>query len=232
MFYGGKCIAAAKSCTLHVSATIEDSSTKDSGNWAENEVTGLTWDASVEGIVTDRILQSGTLSFSRLPTYIPDVGSKTQVLGFPSDLPANTTIFLFTPRVQHHYMLYRVTGLVYELIHEETGYGFDYDTIDEDDLHNLKLYVDEIESAITPSAGTYYIQDERVNIVSMFNTFKNKNLLSISFATTEGHLNSTEDVKMYSGSAYMTDISIQASNRQNTTFNCQLTGVGELTEET
>lgn len=50
---GGKCIAMATSCTFHVSAQLEDSSSKDStGDWQEQEVTGLSWDAQTDSLVT------------------------------------------------------------------------------------------------------------------------------------------------------------------------------------
>ena len=50
---GGKCIAMATSCTFHVSAQLQDSSTKDSvGDFQEQEVTGLSWDAQTESFVT------------------------------------------------------------------------------------------------------------------------------------------------------------------------------------
>lgn len=50
---GGKCIAMATSCTFHISAQVEDSSTKDDANdFANNEVTGLSWDAQTESLVT------------------------------------------------------------------------------------------------------------------------------------------------------------------------------------
>ena len=50
---GGKCIAMATSCTFHIAAQTEDSSTKDdTGSWASNEVTGLSWDASTDSLVT------------------------------------------------------------------------------------------------------------------------------------------------------------------------------------
>ena len=50
---GGKCIAMATSCTFDVSAQLEDSSTKDSvGDFQEQEVTGLSWDAQTESLVT------------------------------------------------------------------------------------------------------------------------------------------------------------------------------------
>lgn len=50
---GGKCIAMATSCQIHISAELQDSSTKDStGDWQEQEVTGLSWDAQTDSLVT------------------------------------------------------------------------------------------------------------------------------------------------------------------------------------
>ncbi len=50
---GGKCIAMATSCQFHISAQMEDASTKDSvGDFQEQEVTGLSWDAQTESLVT------------------------------------------------------------------------------------------------------------------------------------------------------------------------------------
>lgn len=50
---GDKCIAMATSCTFHIAAQLEDSSTKDStGDWQEQEVVGLSWDASTDSLVT------------------------------------------------------------------------------------------------------------------------------------------------------------------------------------
>ena len=50
---GGKCIAMATSCTFHVSAALSDSSTKDDADdFARQEVTGLSWDAQTDSLVT------------------------------------------------------------------------------------------------------------------------------------------------------------------------------------
>ena len=50
---GGKCIAMATSCQLHISAELQDSSSKDSvGDWQEQEVTGLSWDVQTDSLVT------------------------------------------------------------------------------------------------------------------------------------------------------------------------------------
>jgi hypothetical protein len=50
---GGKCIAMATDCTFHISAQVESASTKDDANDFEvNEVTGLSWDAQTNSLVT------------------------------------------------------------------------------------------------------------------------------------------------------------------------------------
>ena len=50
---GGKCIAMATSCQFHISAELQDSSSKDSvGDFQEQEVVGLSWDASTDSLVT------------------------------------------------------------------------------------------------------------------------------------------------------------------------------------
>ena len=50
---GEKCIAMATSATFHISTQLESSSTKDSvGDWEEQEVVGLSWDAQTDSLVT------------------------------------------------------------------------------------------------------------------------------------------------------------------------------------
>lgn len=64
------CIAMATSCQLHLSASLEDSSTKDStGDWQEQEVVGLSWDASTDSLVTTDTDASGKVS-ADLFTYM------------------------------------------------------------------------------------------------------------------------------------------------------------------
>lgn len=48
---GGKIVACATSCSLHLSAQLEESSTKDStGSWTENECVAKSWDGSVDAL--------------------------------------------------------------------------------------------------------------------------------------------------------------------------------------
>lgn len=127
---GGKCIAMATSCQFHVSAQLEDSSTKDSvGDFQEQEVTGLSWDAQTESLVT-----------------LEDNGSNGEL---PQDI--------------------------------------------------LSLII-------------------------------NKTLVTLTFDQTAGTNNRTSQnaaIKR-SGSAYVTDVSISAQNRQNSTISVQFQGTGPL----
>ena len=48
-----KCIAMATSCEFHVAAALGDVSTKDSeGDWQEQDIVGMSWDASTDSLVT------------------------------------------------------------------------------------------------------------------------------------------------------------------------------------
>lgn len=50
---GEKCIAMAVNATFHISTQLEDSSSKDStGDWLEQDVTGISWDAQTESLIT------------------------------------------------------------------------------------------------------------------------------------------------------------------------------------
>ena len=127
---GGKCIAMATSCTFHVSAQLEDSSTKDSvGDFQEQEVTGLSWDAQTESLVT-----------------LEDNGTNGEL---PQDL--------------------------------------------------LSLMI-------------------------------NKTKVTLTFDTTAGTNNRVgqNSVIKKTGDAYITDMSVQAANRQNSTLSVQFTGTGPL----
>lgn len=126
----GKCIAMATSCTFHISAQVEDSSTKDDANdFANNEVTGLSWDAQTESLVT-----------------LTDNGVNGEL---PTDL--------------------------------------------------MSLII-------------------------------NKTKVTLTFDQTAGTNNRTgqDSAIKRSGQAYLTDYSISAQNRQNSTLSCQFTGTGPL----
>lgn len=84
---GGKCIAMATSCTFHISAQVESASTKDDANDFEvNEVTGLSWDASTDSLVT--LADNGTNG--ELPTDLMSLIINKTLVTLTFDTTAGT----------------------------------------------------------------------------------------------------------------------------------------------
>ena len=84
---GGKCIAMATSCTFHISAQVESASTKDDAHdFDVNEVTGLSWDASTDSLVT--LTDNGTNG--ELPTDLMSLIINKTVVTLTFDTTAGT----------------------------------------------------------------------------------------------------------------------------------------------
>lgn len=124
-----KPVAAATSCTVHLSTTLEDSSTKDtSGNFTSQDVTGVAWDISCDALFSVEA----------------DSGAQTGA-----------------------------------------------------DLLSLLLAQEEV-------------------------------YVSFDITSASSDKNRTSSSTLYSGKAWINDISVSAPNRQNTTYSIQLTGNGTL----
>lgn len=87
---GAKCVAFATSCTLHVSATLEDSSTKDdTGNWQQQTVTGKAWDVSVDALYSVDTDATGVNGSAALDTVL--AGQEVSITFDVSDGDKNRT---------------------------------------------------------------------------------------------------------------------------------------------
>ena len=130
---GGKCVAFATSCTVHVSLNLEESSTKDStNNFTEQTPTFISWDMSCDAL-----------------------------------------------------------------------YSVDADA-------------------------------RGVNAISALDTVLAQQKVQVQFEQTQGEKNrvAVSGGAVYSGYAWVNDISVQASNRTNTSYTIQLTGDGQLAKTT
>lgn len=133
LLIGGKCVAFATSCTVHVSLNLEESSTKDStNNFTEQSPTGISWDMSCDAL--------------------------------------------------------------YSVDADATG----------------------------------------VNAISALDTVLAQQKVQVQFEQTQGDKNrvAVSGGAVYSGYAWVNDISINAANRQNTSYTIQLTGDGQLSKTT
>ena len=133
LLIGGKCVAFATSCTVHVSLNLEESSSKDStNNFTEQTPTGISWDMSCDAL--------------------------------------------------------------YSVDTDATG----------------------------------------VNGINALDTVLAQQRVQVQFEQTQGEKNriAVSGGAVYSGYAWVNDISINAGNRQNTSYTIQLTGDGELAKTT
>lgn len=83
---GGKCIAMATSCQFHISAQVEQASTKDDADFEVNEVVGLSWDASTDSLVT--LTDNGTNG--ELPTDLMSLIINKTMVTLTFDTTAGT----------------------------------------------------------------------------------------------------------------------------------------------
>ena len=78
LLIGGKCVAFATSCTVHVSLNLEESSTKDStNNFTEQSPTGISWDMSCDALYSVDADATGVNAISALDTVLAQ--AKVQV---------------------------------------------------------------------------------------------------------------------------------------------------------
>lgn len=236
-----KCIAAAQSCSVHLAAQVGDVTSKDSdGAWTENEILSFSWDASVDALTADNTVASiQTPSDSDDLTEVPlasiegATGSSAYYIqnGLSSiTLRPNETI----TTQQHVQCPIAILKHLGNSEYEEIVYN--------DGLLPEMTYTNKTDSDMTIAyafANAELIEDDDTidititdNDAVFLDTLKgymaSKTLLNVLFGVTVGTKNRSMDEMIATGTAYITDINITAANRQNSTYSCQLTGVGEL----
>lgn len=211
-----KCVAGATSCSLHIAATVEDSSTKDdTGDWARNEITGLSWDAQSDAVM---------LTTEEMPTERHEVGDVIIDRGYFE------VCFLLHPGEELTEVI-NVTGVEYEMsimneyTHEPYSEGLQ--NVTTEDIEVMLVYTSETEGAI----GDYDVKITNLfghQLDTLTDCMRTKRPVTVRLDRTRGVLNRETVTQLLEGKALITDISVTAANRQNTTYSCKLTGTGEL----
>ena len=109
VYLGAKAIACATNCSLHSSASVEDVSTKDDGGMYQlNEVTGIQWDASTEGLValtggaSDETDVNSTIDLMRIIGQTVTISFKTKATATPTTAISGSAIVTdITINAQH-----------------------------------------------------------------------------------------------------------------------------------
>ena len=235
LFLGGKCVAAATSCTLHVAANVEDCSTKDTvGGWTENTVVGFSWDAACDALVTNvagDAPASETLSVAATAT---GKFSGTTCYYDPKAIPVTSGDIVIIDSTAGEYAMAILTPDGNELAEASAGQSqlrivID-DTMDVSGgiLIGNESYEFSGNVTVTIERGTGSTDGLLLSDV-VTDMLKGKLVYAEVDLTTEGvNSNRTKAAHKASGYAHITDISLNAGNHASSTYTTQLTGSGTL----
>lgn len=207
----GQCVARARTCTVHIAMQSESSSTKDDdGDWENNAIVGMSWDASCEAEVST-FLQSLALvgdgtSFRSTENIELKAGDS---IGIGIVDGTNTSKGAF----------YRVNGDKLGDLKNDTMTPY---TAEED----MSIYV----VCNQPVNVIYSVTGENAAVTTetLFSYMESKVSGEVTFDYTGGNHNRETEKVILRGQAFITDMSIQAQNRQTAVCTIQLTGTGEL----
>ena len=206
-----QCVAKARTCTVHVAMQSESSSTKDDeGDWESNTIVGMSWDASCEAEVSTNLqhlvlVPDGT-SYRSTETIELKAGDS---IGIGIADGGNTSKGAF----------YKVGGGKLGDLQNNTMTPF---TAEED----MSIYVvcNQLVNVIYSVNG----ENAAVTTETLFSYMESKVSGEVTFDYTGGNHNRETEKVILRGQAFITDISIQAQNRQTAVCTIQLTGTGEL----
>lgn len=204
---------------MHVSAQIEDFSTKDdTGDFAENEITGLSWDATATAYVAPKA-ELTDLSNADFIEMSDNTGFYYPVA---IHLKAGDTITAVSPN-----SIAEVRGVNLSTIYASSSGSLSpaaYTAVEDVDVvvcRSLNTTTDlPYEYTVTHSSAQTY--------EDMLNAIKNKTVFTFAFATTAGDSNRESTAGIVQGECLITDLSCTAENRRRGVYTLQLTGTGEL----
>ena len=212
---GGRCVAAATSCTLHVAMQTEDSSTKDDdGDFATVNPVGLSWDVSVDALVTDGKFSSGEVKCT---------DPLINVTGFPwhnmSPISLKDGDVLSVTTSTATAKLAILDASKAALVTGNAGQSVSYTA-----TANTTVYV---ACSVKTATVKYAAEDAGENAEGIMDMMGNTPVV-LRLSYTNGVRNRNETTQILQGNANLTDYSLTAANRQNAVFTAQFEGTGEL----
>lgn len=224
IFVDDKCVAAAQSMNLNISADTQETTSKDStGAWSEYECTGLKWDASVDAlVVSDKIVVTDNDFTLPIST---DVGT---AYCCPHDFILDSGDTFYFRGKGYHVCLYEKRTNNTWLEVKEINMSIDW--VSESYL-NVSLGKKTLRIGSTSPDPTNAIEftDDGERMVDLLNNIKGSNTpVAVKFARTNGYKNRTAGTVLCEGTALITKLSVNAQVKNNSTFSCELVGVGEL----
>ncbi len=222
LFLDGKCIALCKTSSIHVVAQLEDVSTKDSdGDFAENEIVGLSWEASATAYVEPKT-EAKYLTYSEFKQ--PPVSSPG-------------SMYWYYPVPVHLKKGDTVKGVGENTI--ARIFDTEFNTLATSASSLTKAVYTAPVDIIVYFGLTYYssgsalyhteiIRESALTYEDILSAITNKTMFDFELDNTGGGSNRVIETGIVQGECIVTDVQCTAENRKRGVYTLQLTGVGEL----
>lgn len=222
LFLGGKCVAASTSSTLHIATKTEDASTKDSTDengvtWDEIDVISAGWDASVDALIlaheSEEILSKNSMSSKEIGGYTMYINNEASVFV----KKGQRVTFITQDESYLHIVDLASTSILTSSAGSKT---ISFEATDRD-------YSVTVGMLTAPTADIVAIVTDAAIQLDDLLKF-GKEVISTEFNETTGTKNRDKKSNIVSGESILTDLKLNANNREKATFTAQLTGVGKI----
>ena len=209
-----KCVAAATSCTVHLSLQLESETTKDSNDWDEQGPVGKNWDGSVDALVVDGIYDSAELvATHEVPGSQRESFYSPQLIKLPAGMTINAT--------SQNYIEIFDSNL--SPLAEKTAGVLTYTN---NTNAEIGVYLgSDVQDA---EVNAYVTDGYRTTANELLNAYFSGNKVKIRFSLTGGRNNIVESDALLEGMAYINDMQLTAQAKQNAQMTMSFTGDGEL----
>lgn len=247
LFLDGACIAASKNSQLHIAAQVENVTSKDDKDyWERNEISQVTWDASVDALVVDSAVSTTEIMCAGNTEMQVEIDGETfGIIGGGEsafEMPKNTFSLeasMSGPGIG--------IGNIFSVLfmNDDLSDGVLAASGDEQGFPQALIEPNnDYDYVVFAISGTQ--QDDERDIISveaeigtsnaktlanLEHLAKNKTLLECLFSQARGFSNREEAGRRnsnYQGTGYISDVQVNAQNGQRSTYNIKITGVGEL----
>lgn len=220
-------IARAQSCQVHIAAEVQDISSKDSvSGWQENVVTGFSWDVTCDALIfpsTANIISGGEGIYIQGEEEREYGNDHITMYVYREMVPIPAGTSISVKAVTSGQTVYIVDADEEEILSSGTT-NASYQNTSSTGVNvwiGIETDSEDMHYALG-SIGATTIEDN-------LNGQLQGTDVQVKFSITTGDMNRTESTTWLTGYARITDISINATNRQLATYSCTLTGTGELT---
>lgn len=218
---GRKCVAAATSCTLHISADLVDATTKDTPDgWKRQVCVGKNWDAQVDALVVSNPFSDITQAFDAGIGMTVD-GKNLRVVSHLIYLKKGDKLAIYATRTSDN----EYSQEIYVIDEAGTTYKPAETSGNYEEFIDCAVYIAVPNTASAQfSYNVVETENSKVSVEKFVNWLLLGQTVSVALTTTSGDNNDVTGRVLHSKTAIVQDITITSANRQSVVASCKLIG--------